>query len=80
MDRAYRTRGNGHCPFWPGSVIKITPKVIEIKNYNKVSDDGVPHGWVKVMIESINNNGPGLSLRRMLKQYGNRSYWVTPWT
>jgi len=49
-------------------VIQITPKVIEIKNYNKVSDDGVPHGWVKAMIESINNNGPGFSLRQMLKQ------------
>ncbi len=37
--------------------------------YYKVSEDGVPHGWVKVMKESIKSNAARFSARRMVKEY-----------
>jgi starch phosphorylase len=42
--------------------------------YYTVSDDGVPHGWVKVMKESIKSNGPRFSARRMVKEYIEKFY------
>ncbi len=42
--------------------------------YYAVSADGVPHGWVKVMKESIKSNAPRFSTRRMLKEYLNSFY------
>jgi starch phosphorylase len=42
--------------------------------YYNVSDDGVPHGWVKVMKESIKSNGPRFSARRMVKEYIEKFY------
>jgi starch phosphorylase len=42
--------------------------------YYKVSDDGTPHDWVKVMKESIKSNGPRFSTRRMLKEYIQKFY------
>ena len=42
--------------------------------YYKVSDEGVPHGWVKVMKESIKSNGPRFSARRMVKEYIEKFY------
>jgi starch phosphorylase len=42
--------------------------------YYKASDDGVPHGWVKVMKESAKSNAPKFSARRMVKEYIERFY------
>jgi starch phosphorylase len=42
--------------------------------YYKVSDDGTPHDWVKVMKESIKSNGPKFSTRRMVKEYIQKFY------
>ncbi|KPK25038.1 MAG: alpha-glucan phosphorylase [Nitrospira bacterium SG8_3] len=42
--------------------------------YYKVSDDGTPHDWVKVMKESIKSNGPRFSTRRMVKEYIEKFY------
>jgi starch phosphorylase len=42
--------------------------------YYTVSDDGIPHGWVKVMKESIKSNGPRFSARRMVKEYIEKFY------
>jgi len=42
--------------------------------YYKVSDDGIPHGWVKVMKECIKSNAPGFSARRMVKEYIEKFY------
>ena len=42
--------------------------------YYKVSDDGVPHEWVKVMKEAIKTNGPRFSARRMVKEYMHKFY------
>lgn len=42
--------------------------------YYKVSDDGVPHGWVKVMKESIKSTAHRFSARRMVKEYTEKFY------
>jgi starch phosphorylase len=42
--------------------------------YYTVSDDGIPHGWVKVMKESIKSNAPRFSARRMVKEYIEKFY------
>jgi starch phosphorylase len=42
--------------------------------YYAVSADGVPHGWVKVMKESIKSNAARFSTLRMLKEYLNSFY------
>jgi starch phosphorylase len=42
--------------------------------YYKVSDDGVPHDWVKVMKESIKSNAHRFSARRMVKEYIQKFY------
>ena len=42
--------------------------------YYRVSDDGVPRGWVKVMKESIKSIGPKFSTRRMVKEYVDKFY------
>jgi starch phosphorylase len=41
--------------------------------YNRSIDD-VPHGWVKMMKESIKSNAPRFSSRRMVKEYASRYY------
>ena len=50
----------------------LEEKIIPL--YYEVSDDGVPHGWVKVMKESIMSNGPRFSARRMVKEYIEKFY------
>jgi starch phosphorylase len=45
-----------------------------IPPYYKVSDDGIPHKWVKVMKECIKSNAPRFSARRMVKEYIEKSY------
>jgi starch phosphorylase len=42
--------------------------------YYKVSDEGIPHKWVKVMKECIKSNAPRFSARRMVKEYIQKSY------
>jgi len=50
----------------------IQRKVIPL--YYKVSGDGTPHGWVKVMKESMKSIGPRFSARRMVKEYIEKFY------
>jgi starch phosphorylase len=42
--------------------------------YYKISEDGVPHDWVKVMKESIKSNAAKFSARRMVKDYVQKFY------
>ncbi|MGI6021967.1 MAG: alpha-glucan family phosphorylase [Methanoculleus sp.] len=42
--------------------------------YYDRSVNNVPHGWVKMMKESIKSNGPRFSARRMVKEYVARYY------
>ena len=42
--------------------------------YYKVSDDGIPYDWVRVMKESIKSCGPVFSARRMVKEYVQKFY------
>jgi glycogen phosphorylase len=42
--------------------------------YYKASEDGIPHGWVRVMKETIRSNAPRFSTRRMVKEYLDRFY------
>ncbi|NLD56577.1 MAG: glycosyltransferase family 1 protein [Methanomicrobiales archaeon] len=42
--------------------------------YYSQSLDGIPHGWVKMMKESIKSNAPRFSARRMVKEYVSRYY------
>ena len=42
--------------------------------YYKMSEDGVPHEWVKVMKESIKSTAARFSARRMVKEYTRRFY------
>jgi len=42
--------------------------------YYRVSEDGIPHGWVKAMKESIGSNAPRFSARRMVKEYIEKFY------
>ena len=42
--------------------------------YYRVSEDGVPHGWVAVMKEAIRSNAPRFSTRRMVREYLDRFY------
>jgi starch phosphorylase len=37
--------------------------------YYRMSDDGIPHGWVSVMKEAIRSNAARFSARRMVKDY-----------
>jgi starch phosphorylase len=42
--------------------------------YYSASIDGIPHGWVKKMKESIKSNSAAFSARRMVKEYVNKYY------
>jgi starch phosphorylase len=42
--------------------------------YYSNSLDGIPHGWVKMMKESIKSIAPRFSARRMVKEYVSRYY------
>lgn len=42
--------------------------------YYSASLDGIPHGWVRMMKESIKSNAPRFSARRMVKEYVTRYY------
>jgi len=42
--------------------------------FYKISDDGVPHDWIKVMKEAIKSSAPRYSARRMVKEYIHKFY------
>jgi starch phosphorylase len=42
--------------------------------YYNISGNGVPHGWVKIMKESIRTCGAKFSARRMVKEYIQKFY------
>ena len=42
--------------------------------YYSVSIDGIPHGWVKKMKETIKSTSASFSARRMVKEYVNKYY------
>lgn len=42
--------------------------------YYSDSDHDVPHGWIRVMKESMKSNGPKFSARRMVKEYIEKFY------
>jgi starch phosphorylase len=42
--------------------------------FYKVSEEGVPHDWVKVMKESIRSNAARFSAKRMVKEYLQKFY------
>jgi len=45
-----------------------------IPGYYTVSDDGIPHEWVRIMKESIKSNAAKFSSRRMVKEYIQKFY------
>jgi starch phosphorylase len=47
-------------------------EVIEL--FYRVSEDGVPHGWVKVMKGAIKGTAARFSARRMMKEYARQFY------
>jgi starch phosphorylase len=42
--------------------------------YYKISEDGIPNDWVKVMKESIKSNAAKFSARRMVREYVQKFY------
>jgi len=42
--------------------------------YYDLGDDGIPHGWVRVMKEAIRSTAPRFSSRRLIKEYVNKFY------
>ncbi|GBD96422.1 hypothetical protein BMS3Abin06_01307 [bacterium BMS3Abin06] len=50
----------------------LEQKIIPL--YYNLDDNGMPHGWVKVMKEAIKNTGSGFSARRMVKEYVAKFY------
>ena len=42
--------------------------------YYSASLDGIPHGWVRMMKETIKNTSAAFSARRMVKEYVTRYY------
>jgi starch phosphorylase len=55
------------------SIYRILEEEI-LSLYYKISDDGVPHDWVKFMKESIKSNAAKFSARRMVKEYVQEFY------
>lgn len=50
----------------------LEEKVIPL--YYKISDEGIPRDWVKLMKESIRSNAARFSARRMAKEYIEKFY------
>jgi starch phosphorylase len=69
-----RTEVDGNCD--PSDAEKIY-QILEneiIPLFYKVSDDGIPHNWVRIMKESIKSNGPLFSARQKVKEYVQKYY------
>lgn len=45
-----------------------------IPRYYKLSENGVPHEWVRVMKDAVKTVGPAYSARRMMKEYVEKFY------
>jgi starch phosphorylase len=45
-----------------------------IPMYYRVSEDGIPHDWVRVMKDTIKSTAPRFSARRMVKEYVEKFY------
>lgn len=43
--------------------------------FYQLSNNGLPHGWIRVMKESIKTNAPRFSARRMVKEYIEKFYF-----
>jgi starch phosphorylase len=50
----------------------LEEKVIPL--YYNLSDEGVPHEWVRVMKEAIKSTAAQFSARRMVKEYAEKFY------
>lgn len=55
------------------AIYQILEKEV-IPLYYRVSDDGIPRDWVRVMKESIKSNAPRFSAKRMVKEYIHKFY------
>ncbi|MDY6838440.1 MAG: alpha-glucan family phosphorylase [Thermodesulfobacteriota bacterium] len=64
--------GNGDQQDADGLYTILEKEVIPL--YYKVSDNGTPHDWVRVMKESIKSNGARFSSRRMVREYTQKFY------
>jgi starch phosphorylase len=51
-----------------------TLEEVIIPLFYDASEEGVPHGWVRVMKESIRSTAAGFSARRMVKEYIEKFY------
>ena len=56
-----------------GAIYHLLEKEI-IPLYYNLDDNSLPHGWVKVMKESIKSNAARFSARRMVKDYTEKFY------
>jgi len=56
-----------------GAIYRLLEEAI-IPLYYRVSDDGIPRDWVKVMKASIKRTAPTFSSRRMVKEYFRKFY------
>ena len=56
-----------------GAIYRILEEEV-IPLYYKVSDEGIPSEWVKLMKECIKSNAPRFSARRMVKEYIEKFY------
>jgi starch phosphorylase len=55
------------------AIYEILEKQV-IPLYYQVAEDGVPHGWVKVMKAAMKSTAAPFSARRMVKQYSQKFY------
>jgi starch phosphorylase len=72
----HRESGNDSNGVDADSIYTLLEKEI-VPLYYRISDDGIPHGWISVMRESI-KNAPKFSSRRMVKEYA-RKFYVPAW-
>jgi len=42
--------------------------------YYRISEDGIPHDWVRVMKDTIKSTASRFSARRMVKEYVEKFY------
>ncbi|MCF8028311.1 MAG: alpha-glucan family phosphorylase [Desulfobacteraceae bacterium] len=58
-----------------GALYELLEKEI-IPLYYRAGENGTPHGWVRVMKETIKTNAPRFSARRMIKDYMRKYYGI----
>ena len=67
VDKQYRARG------FTQAIYELLEKQI-VPLFYQLSNNGLPHGWIRVMKESIKTNAPRFSARRMVKEYIDKFY------